>query len=169
MPEPTDDSNPKPRPNFEGIPNLQRMFEEQDNPRPFVRFNPQQERSVEELGRGGDCDVATEVLMDLYPSAKAYRLKDDRSDFAHTFVIYNGLAVDITGITTIDEMVQHYGGSLSAEPTTMQSIRSYFRNHRENQEHRALRDRFSANILANIEKFPALPQKGSGPVDGERT
>jgi len=135
-----------------------RMVDNAENSGRFERLEPQRIEATnpEAAGRGGECDVALEILLDIYPTGQPYRLTSDGTDFPHTFLMYKGVPLDICGTTSLDEMQAHYNNdSLRAEPVTLTEVQTYFRGHRTPTEKRSFETHLRNHILSNIgRKFP---------------
>jgi hypothetical protein len=144
-----------------------RLVEMADQPqihRPiiFVKREEIEDEDPKIAGRTGECDVALEVLLELYPTGRPHRLTNDGNNFAHVFLMYKGAPMDMLGMTTIDEMRAHYQDeSLRSEPVNLESIRHHFRNHRTDDDDLRYRAHFKKHILANIGNVFPPPESGA--------
>ena len=112
-----------------------------------------------ELGRGGHCNVALEVLLELYPGGEPYKLTDNGKDYAHVFLMFNGKPLDICGVISLGEMKTHYkNDSLFAKAISLEDVQKYFHGHQSPEETMRLKAHFKKHIFANLEKKFPTPQ-----------
>jgi hypothetical protein len=109
-----------------------------------------------ELGRGGFCHIALEVLLELYPTGQPHKLTSTGKDYAHVFLMFKGQPLDICGTTSMAEMRGHYKNDyLLSEATTVREIQTYFRGWQTPEESKRLKAHFKKHILENQGgKFP---------------
>lgn len=109
-----------------------------------------------ELGRGGFCHIALEVLLELYPTGQPHKLTSTGKDYAHVFLMFKGQPLDICGATSLAEMMGHYkDDSLQSKATTVREIQTYFRGWQTPEESKRLKAHFKKHIVENQgRKFP---------------
>ncbi len=109
---------------------------------------------IETLGTTGYCDLAAEVLLELFPEAQVHRFTDGAS-FGHVFLIFRGRALDITGFKTVEEMsATDAWQGLTAEPVSIDAVRNYFRNQgRSSKERQIVKSRFAEHVTKHPEIF----------------
>lgn len=109
-----------------------------------------------ELGRGGHCNVALEVLLELYPEGKPYKLTRNGKDYPHVFLMFKGQPLDICGVTSMAEMRAHYkDDSLVAVAISLKEMEKAFRGWQTPDERTRLIAHFKKHILDNLGKsFP---------------
>lgn len=116
------------------------------------------EDSIESLGTEGYCDLAADVLREFHPEMQTYRITDDpaRKRFAHVFVMLGDTVLDITGATTLDEILARHANveGAIADLTTPKAVAEFFHGHgRKPIEHRIVTTRFREHIRANPQQF----------------
>jgi hypothetical protein len=137
---------------------LARMAASMQNPSPFKPFKPPEieEQDPVELGRGGHCNVAIEVLLELYPAGKPHKLTQNGNDCAHVFLMFKGQPLDICGVTSLEEMRTHYkDDSLKPASISAEDIQNAFCGWQTPDETVRLKAHFKKHILNNLGKtFP---------------
>jgi hypothetical protein len=80
------------------------------NPAPFkpLKLPAIEEQDPIELGRGGYCNVAIEVLLELYPKGTPFKLTSNGKDCPHVFLMFKEQPLDIYGVTSLSEMRTYY-------------------------------------------------------------
>ena len=143
-------------PDNEVLKTLARMTADEDEPFVPFKLTEIEDEDPVKLGREGDCAVALEVLLELYPSGVPHRLTSDQNDFAHTFLMYKGRLMDVGGYTTIEEMQLRYKApSHKSEPVDMEAVQHNFRGWRTSDEIKRLKAHFRQYILQHVgSKFP---------------
>jgi hypothetical protein len=142
------------------------MQQNRDKPPKFERMKlPEiEEEDPLQLGRGGYCDIALEVLLDLYRDAQPYGLAAEEGGgfdhvFLHVFLMVDGRPLDIYGFTTLDEMRTHFkNDALIAKPSSLKEIREAFKGHnRTVDERRRVTARLRAFVTTSLGgRFPRM-------------
>jgi hypothetical protein len=125
------------------------------------KFEHLRDKTAIQLGMGGYCYLASELLLDLFPTAQIWRLSEpDRNTFGHVFLMVNGYAVDIAGLRSVDDLLAtaEFAGCI-AEQTSVNAVRSYVRRviDYEEEEKRTVHEVLSSYIKAHRDEFRRIP------------
>lgn len=115
------------------------------------------ETPVEVLGTAGYCDLAAEVLREIHPTAKTYRITDSsRCCFRHVFLVTAAGPLDVGGFTTMEALHKRYGDNDSppVEPTDPEAVAEYFLNQRrEDAETKIVLNRLREYVHGNLDRY----------------
>lgn len=111
-----------------------------------------------ELGAGGFCFLAAELLMEKYPMAALCRLTDSsRARFAHVFISANNMPADIRGFRSVAAMRFDYDDySLIEEPTDQRIVRDFFYPKYSSAQMCAARVVLAGYIATHGDIFPTI-------------
>jgi hypothetical protein len=97
---------------------------------PFAPIKPAEIEDSDplKLGTEGACNLALEVLVDTYPEVRPCRLTAEGvdDDFAHVFLSYYSIPLDITGFTSIEDLKRRYGAHRVSKAVSITDVQVNF-------------------------------------------